>query len=48
MSGKTYEVTQKLEIALGPDTTDLTMRMGLHRYVNVLMCGGYDLVLIIF
>ena len=23
-------VTKKLEVTLGPDTTDLTMRMGLH------------------
>jgi hypothetical protein len=29
---KSYELTKKLEVKLGPDTGELSMRFGLHRY----------------
>jgi len=29
----TSQLTKKLELLLGPDTADLAMRVGLHRYV---------------
>lgn len=32
---KMNELTRKLEVSLGPDTTDLAMRVGLHRYVYI-------------
>ena len=28
---KSYELTKKLEVTLGPDTAELSMRFGLHR-----------------
>jgi class 3 adenylate cyclase len=38
---KMKEVTAKLEMTLGPDTSDLDLRIGIHRYVHELPTVPY-------
>eukprot|EP00980_Cylindrotheca_fusiformis_P025404 scaffold13613_cov114-Cylindrotheca_fusiformis.AAC.1 len=34
---KMHEMTRKMEVSLGPDTTELDLRIGIHRYVSLLI-----------